>query len=79
MQTMALRFTRCVFGVTCSPFHLLATLNCHFDKYERSNPILTSELRHAMYVDDLTSGADDVMSCVELAKSARQILQEGLT
>ena len=76
-EYQTLRFTRCVFGVTSSPFHLMATLNHHFAKYAETYPEVVKELGHCMYVDDLTSGADSDMEGFALVRTAKDILAEG--
>eukprot|EP00795_Rhopilema_esculentum_P003749 gene3749-15025_t len=50
------RFCRVVFGVTCSPFLLNATLSHHIRKYQDENPIICTKLLSALYADDVTSG-----------------------
>ena len=51
-----LRFTRALFGLTCSPFLLGGVLKCHLEACEPKMPELVAELRKNLYVDDLLSG-----------------------
>ena len=46
------RFTRCVFGVTSSPFHLLATFRHHLAKYSKHSFQEVEEILRSLYVDD---------------------------
>ena len=71
------RFTRCVFGVSPSPFHLMATIKFHTDKYMNEFPEIVAELQKSLYVDDFTSGADEVDEGYALFGGARRILKEG--
>ena len=51
-----LRFTRALFGLTCSLFLLGGVLECHLEAWEPKMPELVAELRKNLYVDDLLSG-----------------------
>ena len=51
-----LRFTRALFGLTCSSFLLGGVLECHLEAWEPKMPELVAELRKNLYVDDLLSG-----------------------
>ena len=72
-----LRFTRCVFGVTSSPFHLLATIIRHTAKYVDRYKSVVDEIRRSMYVDDLVSGADTEAEAYSLFVTAKKIFKEG--
>ena len=54
------RFTRALFGLTCSPFLLGGVINQHLDNWEERYPEIVKELREAIYVDDLMSGGTTV-------------------
>ena len=58
-KMICLRFTRVVFGVSCSPFLLNATLQHHLDKYVTSHPETVNKLTASLYVDDVITGAND--------------------
>ena len=77
LKIILLRFTRVVFGVTSSPFHLLATFRVHFDKYRERYPEIVNEIERALYVDDLNSGADEVEDGYEFFVAAKGIFQDG--
>ena len=55
-----LRFTRVVFGVASSPFLLNTTLRYHLEKYRSADREIVDKLERALYVDDVTYGADSV-------------------
>ena len=50
------RFTRALFGLTCSPFLLGGVLNEHLKSWETRHPELVKEIRNGLYVDDLMTG-----------------------
>ena len=47
------RFTRALFGLTCSPFLLGGVLNEHLKTSETRHSELVKEIRNGLYVDDL--------------------------
>jgi hypothetical protein len=77
VEIVTFRFTRCVFGVTSSPFHLLAVLRHHTEKYRECSSDVVDELQDCMYVDDFVSGADTMQGAFELFTKARLILKDG--
>ena len=54
------RFTRAVFGLTCSPFRLGGVLKHHLDTWEGRYPEVVKRLREGLYVDDLITGGATV-------------------
>ncbi len=52
-KMICLRFTRVMFGVSCSPFLLNATLQHHLSKYTASHPETVKKLTISLYVDDV--------------------------
>ena len=56
---------RVPFGLTSSPFLLLATLNFHFDKFSESFPI-SNVMKDKFYMDDLTISVNDVDTAINL-------------
>ncbi len=58
--TSVYRFTRAVFGLTCSPFLFDGVLNEHLNCWEAKHPDLVKEIRDDLYVDDLMLGGDDI-------------------
>ncbi len=71
------RFCRVVFGVTCSPFLLNATLKHHIEKYSTTYPEVCSKLLNALYVDDVSSGGHTVEETFQLYEIAKKIMKEG--
>ena len=72
------RCTRLVFGVSCSPFLLNATLRYHTNKYAVADPEFVQRFLEALYVDDLTSGDQSVEGAYELfLKSKLRMLEAG--
>ena len=59
-NTSVLRFTRALFGMTCSPFLLGGVINQHLDTWESQYPELIKEIRDGLYVDDLMTGGENV-------------------
>lgn len=71
------KFNRVVFGVSCSPFLLNATLQTHLESMQAQNPPLISNLAQSLYVDDLISGGSTDTEAYELYTGAKMILKEG--
>lgn len=72
-----LRFTRVVFGVASSPFLLNATLRYHLEKYRSADPDIVDRLERALYVDDVTYGADSFEEAFALYTKSKLWLKEG--
>ena len=66
-----------VFGASCSPYLLKATLQHHLDKYKQSHPDVVSKLTMSMYVDDILSGERDEEQAYNLYLKSKDILKEG--
>ena len=71
-----LRFTRVVFGVTCSPFLLNATVRHHVQKYQKEDPAFVKTVLDSIYVDDVTFGAEDEEAAYQLFTKTRLRLAE---
>ena len=54
------RFTRALFGLTCSPFLLGGDIKHHLDAWEERCPETVKQLREGLYVDDLITGGTTV-------------------
>ena len=76
-KIICLRFTRAVFGVSCSPFLLNATLQHHFNKYVTLHPKMVNRLTASMYVDDVVTGAKDEEEAYQLYLECKSVLREG--
>ena len=77
VEFVHLRFTVCVFGMSSSPFHLMATTKHHTDKYRKKCPEIVSEIQRSLFVDDLNSGADTVKDASELYNVSKRIFKDG--
>ena len=71
------RFTRVVFGVTASPFLLNGTIKHHIERYSKEDPEFVQKFLSGIYVDDLSSGAEDDDVAYELYIKSKQRLSEG--
>ena len=74
------RFTRILFGLTCSPFILTGKLKHHLKKFlEDINypKVFIEKLLNDLYVDDLLSSFNDEKSIYEFYISANQIFKAG--
>jgi hypothetical protein len=60
MESSANRFTRALFGLTCSPFLLGGVLKHHLDAWEDRCHEIVKQLREVLYVDDLITGGTTV-------------------
>ena len=76
IEFVKLRYTRCVFGVSSSPFHLMATTKHHTDKYREKYPKIVTEIQRSLFVDDLNSGADTVSEGYELYTVGKKIFKD---
>ena len=76
-EIRVLRFARVVFGVSCSPFLLNATLQHHLSQYRNSHLELVEKLTKSMYVDDVISGAQSEEEAYQLYSTSKKILKDG--
>ena len=76
-KMICLKFTRVVFGVSCSPFLLNASLRHHLNKYVTSHSETVDKLTASLYVDDVVTGAKDEEEVYRLYLESKGILQEG--
>ena len=60
VKVETLRFTRALFGLTCTPFLLGGDIEHHLESWEDRMPAEVEILRKSMYVDDLISGKTTV-------------------
>ena len=76
-QILTYRFTLVVFGVSCSPFLLNATIKHHLEKYHSTEPDLVKLILRSIYVDDISYGADSDTDTYESYLKSKKILAEG--
>ena len=67
-----LRFTRALFGLTCSSFLLGGVIDHHLKTLEERMPEEVSELQKSMYMDDLISGKTTVEQAKQLKEKAEK-------
>lgn len=70
-QVVTYRFTRVVFGVTCSPFLLNATRRELIMRHEQEDPEFVELMLRSLYVDDLSVSVKDVETAYQLYLSAK--------
>ena len=71
------RLLRLAFGVNCSPFLPITTVQSHAKKCKEQFPDASREVLSNMYVDGCLTGADDVGATVELQQSLDKMMEQG--
>ena len=71
------KLQRLTFGVNCSPFLAIATVQSHAKKCSKEFPDASREVLSNMYVDDCLSGADNVEATVKLQQSLDKMMERG--
>ena len=56
--------------------HLGETINRHLEKYRSQIPEVIKKIENSLYVDDVSIGADEPKSAIELYETAKSILAE---
>ena len=75
-QIKEYRWKRVVFGLTCSPFLLAATIKHHAEKFKWLFPEEVRILNSELNVDDVISGADCPIEARSIAVNLSKILEE---
>jgi hypothetical protein len=70
------RFTRALFGLTCSPFLLGGVVDQHSEHWRDRKPVV-DELKKNLYVDDLLSGGNTVLEANDKKSVMSEILADG--
>ena len=70
------RMTRVTFGVVSSPFLAIGTIQEHVRRCKETFPVASSEILRNTYVDDFTSGRDNVQETLKLQQSAAELMQK---
>ena len=65
------RFTRALFGLTCSPFLFGGLIDQQLELWQKREPEIVAELRKSLYVDDLLSGGTTVTEAQEKKGKSR--------
>ena len=71
-----LRFTRALFGLTCSSFLLGGVLECHLGAWQSKLPELVAEIHKNLYVDDVLSGGVTVQEAQYRKEQAIEIFDD---
>ena len=72
-----MRFARVVFGVTCSPFLLNATVRHHLEQSIATHTETVTSILRSIYVDDVIFGAEDEEAAFKLYRESKEILGSG--
>ena len=70
------RFTRALFGLTCSPFLLGGVLNEHLKSWEKEYPDLVKEIMDGLYIDDVMTGGENVYEVAEKKAKAIEVFED---
>ena len=73
-EVVVYRFTRAVFGLTCSPFLLGGVINERLKQWEQKYPDLVKEIRDGLYVDDLMTSGVSVETVATKKAQAIEVL-----
>ena len=76
LETMVLRFTRLMLGLSLSPFVLEGTIKHHLERYLKDQPETIMELKQSMYVDDVIGGGDSMESTKKFKENIVKIFNE---
>ena len=72
-QAESLRFSRVLFGLSTSPFHLGGVIDQHLRNLQQNFPNEVEEVKRSLHVDDLITGVTTVVE----KKAAQAIFREG--
>ena len=75
-NTSVLRFTRALFGMTCSHFLLGGVINQPLDTWESQYPELIKEIRDGLYVDDLITGGENAEITAERKAITTEVFKD---
>ena len=76
-KIITLRFTRLVFGLTCSPYILNATLRHHLNSTMSSDPTFLENVILSIYVDDFASSYPTEEECFTMYQKLKQCFLAG--
>ena len=71
------RMLRVTFGIRCSPFLAIATVQHHVKNDQEEYPVAAAQILENMYVDDLLSGASDDTSALKLQQDLTALMKKG--
>ena len=64
------------FGLRCSPFLAVGTVQHHLLKYEADYPSLVKEMIESTYIDDMMTGTETEDEALEIYRSSCKIMKE---
>ena len=67
------RFTMVCFGVIISMGHFGETINHHLEKYRNQIPEVIENIENSLYVNDLSTEADEPKNAIEIYETAKSI------
>ena len=73
----ALRFTRALFGLTCSPFLLGGVIQHLLESCREKYPEIVREIEKSLYVDDLISGVPTRAKAETIKSASMEIFAHG--
>ena len=71
------RMQRVTFGVNCSPFLAIGTVQSHAERHKEQFPDAAKEVLQNMYVDDCLTGAQNADEAIELQRSMSSMMKSG--
>ena len=71
-EVIKMRFTRVIFGATCSQYILNSVVHKHTKKFDEIDPIFVKKLHNVLYVDDLTSSVNTVSEGVDFYQKCEE-------
>ena len=77
-ELISLRFTRVLFGLTCSQFLLNGTVKFHLLRYTQFTNIkeFVEKLLHNLYVNDFVNSFDKLIDCLKFYKFSKPCLSD---
>lgn len=75
-EVQVYRFTRALFGLTCSPFLLGGVIDQHLELWKSRQPEIVAELQKNLYVDDLLTGGSTIEEARAKKSSMVKILND---
>ena len=75
-KTVIYRFTRALFGLTCSPFLLGGVISHHLKSWELEYPDVVKEIWDGLYVDDLMVGGSNVEEVAEKKATTTEVFED---
>ena len=70
------RFTRAVFGLTCSPFLLRGVIEQHLHSWESKLPEVVAALRKSLHVDNLLNGGQTAEEARKRKSTAIEVFSD---